>query len=104
MDITPYLQLLLTFIGLILTGVLIPWIKTKIDAGHMAKITKYVDVFVLAAEQLYGAGNGREKLEYVAAALRAKGYILDIDSVTDEVRAMIEAAVRGLGEAEIKAV
>lgn len=103
MDITPYLQLLLTLIGLLMTGVLIPWIKTKIDAGRLAKIAKYVDIFVLAAEQIYGAGNGRNKLEYVAAALRAKGYYVDTDSITDEVRAMIEAAVRELGGAEIKA-
>jgi hypothetical protein len=54
------------------------------------------------AEQIYGAGKGRNKLEYVAAALRAKGYYVDTDSVTDEIRAMIEAAVRELGSAEVK--
>jgi hypothetical protein len=34
--------------------------------------------------------------------LRAKGIEVDIDDVEDEIRAMIEAAVRELGDKEIK--
>lgn len=38
----------------------------------------------------------------MADLLRQKGIEVDVDNLTDEVRAMIEAAVRELGEAEIK--
>jgi hypothetical protein len=47
-----------------------------------------VSVAVYAAEQLYGAGAGKEKLMYVKGQLAKKGYHVDIDE--------IEAAVREL--------
>ena len=45
-------------------------------------------VAVYAAEQLYGAGAGKEKLIYVKGQLAKKGYKVDVDE--------IEAAVREL--------
>ena len=41
-----------------------------------------------AAEQIYGPGGGKVKLEYVIATLEEKGYTVDLD--------MIEAIVREL--------
>ena len=43
---------------------------------------------VYAAEQLYGAGAGKEKLMYVKGQLAKKGYRIDVDE--------IEAAVKEL--------
>ena len=47
-----------------------------------------VSVAVYAAEQIYGAAEGKQKLLYVKGQLAKKGYIVDIDE--------IEAAVREL--------
>lgn len=47
-----------------------------------------VSVAVYAAEQLYGAGAGKNKLMYVKGQLAKKGYHVDIDE--------IEAAVQDL--------
>jgi hypothetical protein len=40
-----------------------------------------VSVAVYAAEQLYGAGAGKEKLMYVKGQLAKKGYHVDIDEI-----------------------
>lgn len=47
-----------------------------------------VRVLVYAAEQIYGAGNGAEKLQYVEDELESRGFKLDT--------AAIEAAVRSM--------
>lgn len=103
-DITPIISMLVALIGLMITTILIPWIKRKITAEKYSQIAAWVDVAVLAAEQLYGAGKGDEKLAYVAALLHEKGIEFDPENLKDEIRAMIEAAVRTLGEDEIKAM
>ena len=64
---------------------MIPWIKANTTIRQQALIRATVQTLVFAAEQLYGAGNGSKKLEYVKEQLAAKGF--DID------RAEIEAAV-----------
>ena len=43
---------------------------------------------MFAAEQMFGAGNGKEKLMYAKGRLAEKGFKIDIDE--------IEAAVREL--------
>ena len=48
-------------------------------------MTATVRTLVYAAEQLYGAGKGAEKLDYVIKELEARGFTVD--------RAAIEAAV-----------
>lgn len=45
-----------------------------------------------AAEQAYGPGHGKEKLEYVAGKLRGKGFAVDIDQIEAVVRMMNEGA------------
>lgn len=102
MDITPIISAFIAIFGVLLTSLFIPWLKRKLSAERYNQMQTWVRTFVLAAEQVYGAGNGREKLRYVGEMLRAKGIDVDIDNLEDEVRAMIEAAVRELGEAEVK--
>lgn len=101
-DITPIISAFIAILGVLITSLFIPWLKRKITAERYNQMQTWVRTFVLAAEQIYGAGKGDEKLRYVADLLRQKGIEVDVDNLTDEVRAMIEAAVRELGEAEIK--
>lgn len=102
MDITPIISAFIAILGVLLTSLFVPWLKRKLSAERYNQLQTWIHTFVLAAEQLYGAGNGRAKLEYVGNMLRAKGIEVDIDDVEDEIRAMIEAAVRELGDKEIK--
>ncbi len=102
MDITPIISAFIAILGVLLTSLFVPWLKRKLSAERYNQLQAWVRTFVLAAEQIYGAGKGDEKLRYVADLLRQKGIEVDVDNLTDEVRAMIEAAVRELGDKEIK--
>lgn len=65
---------------------LIPWLKARTDAQQQDYLLSTAKILVYAAEQLYGAGRGADKLNYVERELAIRG--LKIDT------AAIEAAVR----------
>lgn len=87
-DLTPLFQALIGFLAALVTYKLIPWIQARTTAQQQDLIRAAVSVAVYAAEQIYGAGNGKDKLLYVKGQLARKGYHVDIDE--------IEAAVHGL--------
>lgn len=73
---------------LVLTGLLIPWVKSKVGASKFEKAALFISSAVKAAEQIYGDGKGSTKLEYVVNVLKSKGIKID-----DTVMQQIEAAV-----------
>lgn len=85
-DFTPIIQALIALIASIITVWVIPWIKAKTTNEQQAGIRATIRTLVFAAEQLYGAGNGEAKLEYVLDQLRGKGIYVD--------RFEVEAAVK----------
>ena len=76
-DLTPILQALIGLLATLITVKLIPWIKTKIAADKQGLFGAAVQSLVFAAEQLYGAGKGKEKLAYVKDELAKKGFAID---------------------------
>lgn len=87
-DLTPLFQAVIAFLAALVTYRLIPWIQARTTAQQQSMLRAAVSVAVYAAEQLYGAGAGKEKLMYVKGQLAKRGYHVDIDE--------IEAAVHGL--------
>lgn len=84
-DLTPIINAIIALLASIITIKVIPWIKAKTTNEQQAMLRAAVKTAVFAAEQLYGAGNGENKLEYVFETLRSQGYVVD--------RVKIEAAV-----------
>lgn len=84
-DLTPILQALIGLLAALITYRLIPWIKARTTEAQQGNLRALVKVLVFAAEQLYGAGNGKEKLRYVREKLLEEGFDVDV--------AEIEAAV-----------
>ena len=84
-DITPIINAVIALAAAGVTVFLIPWIKSKTTAEQQSLLAATVKTLVYAAEQLYGAGKGAEKLDYVIKELEARGFTAD--------RAAIEAAV-----------
>jgi hypothetical protein len=82
-DLTPIFEAILALLAALVTYKLIPWIKARTTAEQQSLLA--VKPLVYAAEQLYGAGKGAEKLDYVIKELEARGFTAD--------RAAIEAAV-----------
>ena len=91
-DLTPIFQAVIAMLAALVTYKLIPWIKSKTDKNQQDNIAAAAKIAVYAAEQLYGANHGDEKLDYARRVLQAAGY----DMNTDTLRAAIESAVYSL--------
>ena len=84
-DLTKILIATMELIAAIITYKLIPLIKAKTNEKQQALLQAAVETAVFAAEQIYGAGEGKKKLDYAVSWLHERGY--------DISRADIEACV-----------
>ena len=84
-DLTPIIKALIALLATIITCYVIPWIKAKTTRQQRENMQAIIRALVYAAEQLYGAGNGSLKLEYVIDKLRAMGYDVDRSEIEAEV-------------------
>ena len=84
-DLTPILQAVIALLAALITYKLIPWIRSKTTGQQQANLAAIVKMLVFAAEQLYGANQGKEKLEYVKAKLAERGYDIDIEQIESAV-------------------
>ena len=87
-DLTGIVTALLGLLATVITAYVVPWVKVKIGEERYRMAVTITQTLVSAAEQLYGAGRGPEKLQYVKAELAKRGFNIDT--------AAIEAAVREL--------
>lgn len=89
-DITPIIEAVFALIGVVITVIVIPYIKSKTTAAEQQEINAWVKIAVAAAEQIYkGSGRGDEKKQYVLNWLKEHGITVDEQAID----AMIEAAV-----------
>ena len=65
---------------------LIPWLKARTNRQQQDYLLSTIRILVYAAEQIYGAGKGSSKYQYVQNELEERGLRVDA--------AAIEAAVR----------
>ena len=90
-DLTPICQAIVTLLAALITYKLIPWIKSKTTDQQQANLAAAVRVLVFAAEQLFGAGKGEEKIEYVRSHLALKGFDVDDQAIRNEIEAAVYA-------------
>lgn len=89
-DVTSIIQAVCALIAVVVSVVVIPYIKSKTTAEQQAQINAWVRIAVTAAEQIFiGNGRGKEKKEYVLQWLLARGITVD----EEQLDAMIESAV-----------
>lgn len=89
-DFTPLVEALITLAVTAITVFLIPWLRERYGTEKLAKAQGWVQVAVLAAEKLYGAGNGAEKLAYVETFLAEHKIKLDMEALEVLVNAEIK--------------
>ncbi len=90
---------LIPVIGAIITGFIIPYIKTKISSEQLDEISKWVSKAVQAAEVLFDTPkSGEEKREYVInfidSLFNSKKEII----TKDQIRILLEAAWKEMTE------
>ena len=89
-DITPIVEAFVALLVAVVSGILIPYIRSKTTVQQQQTINGWIRIAVAAAEQIFnGEGRGEEKKQYVLGFLSDKGFKLDENSLD----AMIEAAV-----------
>ena len=76
-NLTPIIQALIALFAALITYRLIPYIKSKTTGEQQEQLRAAVRVAVYAAEQIFGAGHGAEKMDYALAWLREQGYEID---------------------------
>lgn len=84
-------------LGAIVTGFIVPYLKTKIDSEKLSDVVKWVTYSVQAAEMLFvGEKLGEDKKEYVI------GFIIDLLNKKkivisrEQLEILIESAVKEL--------
>lgn len=92
-NITPIAEAVFALVGVVITAVVIPYIRSRTTAQQRDELNAWVRIAVSAAEQLYkGSGRGKEKKAYVLDWLSEHGVTVD----GDKLDALIEAAVYDL--------
>ena len=91
-DLTQIILAVITLIGAVLTGFVIPWLKNKLTDHQYDTLATLVRVGVFAAEQLFTSDMWKEKKQYVVDLLEENGYKVDVTAID----ALIEATVREL--------
>ena len=91
-DLTQIILAVIALISAVLTGFVIPWIKSKLDDRQYEILVAFVKTAVYAAEQLFTSDMWKEKKQYVVDLLEENGYKVDVTAVD----ALIEATVREL--------
>lgn len=95
-DLTPIFQAIIALLAALITCKVIPWIKAKTTNEQQTMLWATVRTLVFAAEQIYGAGNGRAKLAYVEGALEMRGFKADtaaIEAMVKECAAELHATI-----------
>lgn len=90
-DITVIIEIAVTVISAVLTGFLIPLVRSKMTNERKERLEFWLSVAVKAAEQLFRNKEkaGTQKKDYVISFLLSKGLVFDVDEVT----ALIESEV-----------
>ena len=90
------ITLVISLIGVILTGLVVPWLRIKLTNEKLDSVQMWVNIAVAAAEQMFSEPkSGKYKKTYVAEFLKTKGI-----TITDqELDALIESAVYEINRA-----
>ena len=100
-DITPIIEIVIILLGTIVTIVVVPWLKTKIDNNQWQILQDWAKVGVCAAEVLFkGTNLGKDKLAYVTKYLNdmCEKHNYHFDETT--VRQAIENAWKNMTDSE----
>ena len=96
MNITQILLGLILILGGLVTLIIWPYIKAHVSNEQLAMLSGIAQTVVFAAEKIFGAKMGKDKLEY---ALNLAKRLLEKKGLTfdeDVIRAAIEAQVEQL--------
>lgn len=95
-DLTNLIEAVLGILFLIAMKYLLPWLKARMTAEQESSFALIVEIAVMAAEKIYGAQHGEDKLKYVEEYLEARGIYID----TTRIRAYVNSAIKKMEQSE----
>ena len=95
-DFTPLFEALISLVATAITVFLVPWLVTRYGNEKLEKARAWVRIAVYAAEKLYGAGNGDQKLAYAEEVLAKHKIKLD----TATLKALVNSEIKKMEQGE----
>ena len=94
-DFTPLFEALVVLLSSVITIVIVPALRERYGNEKLEKARSWVQIAVYAAEKMYGAGKGDEKLAYAEQILAEHKIKLD----TATIKAMVDAEILKMQQA-----
>jgi len=91
--ITVIIKSVVAILSVLITSVIIPYIKEKIGESKYEEIKLYVEYAVRCAEQLYTSEQWQEKKAYVKAYIIRKAAELGVNMSDEDLDILIEGIV-----------
>ena len=91
--ITVIIKALVAVLSVLITSVVIPYIKGKIGENKYNEIKYYVEYAVRCAEQIYTPEQWQEKKAYVKEYIIRKANEFGIDMTEEDINVLIEGIV-----------
>ena len=95
-DITQIAVALIALLSAVITGFLIPWLKSKFNLNqtNINESQRYlfmliIETAVKAAEQLYNSDQGKEKKQYVLDLLAEQGFNVDDKALDAAIESLV---------------
>lgn len=95
-DMTQVFLGVISLITIIITSIVVPWIKSKTTAAQQDTIRTLATVAVYAAQQLFGNGNNDEKKAYALQQVSESLKKYHINLTSDEISTYIEGALKDI--------
>lgn len=95
-DITSIIIALIGVLSAFVTAVLVPWLKSKLNANQIDIIRQLATVAVYAAQQLYTSEEAQKKKEYAIEYVKSELEKYNITFSEDAVSTYIEGALKDI--------
>lgn len=87
------LKVIMIIISILITSVLIPYLKTKTSNSKYDKLLTYIEYAVRSAEQIYKISESKQKKEYVYNYILEKSDELGLGLKEDDIDLLVEGVV-----------
>lgn len=94
-DLTNLIEAVIAVLIAVSMRYLIPYLATKLSKEQQEDLATFFDIAVLAAEKLYGAKRGDEKLAYVERQAEKRGIKID----TMRLKMFVNASIKKMDQA-----
>lgn len=95
-DLTPLMNAIIALVAAIILRYVIPWLKAKTTTQQREDMLAWVDIAVMAAQQVYYKMDGKDRLDYALELLEDKGFDINDSALLDAVEAAVLKLHQGL--------